>query len=192
MNLPSHLFLPLAGAVVLAAAVMGTWLWPEPVVPPLKLEPPPVATPVFVQPQPPPPAPTPRPVRPVARAVPPAPAVQPLQPVEPPRPATVAPPPEPVPWAAAPAFPPPPQSEPAASPPPVPGKRLAMMGNAASVLERGVLTLEKSRDEALARGDKAESERLNKLIEKHRSRLAYLRARQPQPQAPDSGEPPKR
>jgi len=112
MSFPSHLFLPLSGAAVLAAAVLGTWLWPAPVVPPLKWEPPPVAAPVFVQP--PPPAPAPRPVRPVARVVPPAP---PAQPVEPPRPVPVAPPPEPVQVAVAPSYPPPPSGE----APPAPG-----------------------------------------------------------------------
>ncbi len=185
MSFPSHLFLPLSGAAVLATAVIGTWLWPEPVVPPLKWEPPPVAAPVFV---PPPPAPAPRPARPVARAVPPAP---PVQPVEPPQPVTVAPPSEPVQVAVAPSFPPPPSGEPAPGQPTVPRTRLSMMGHAASAMERGIAQIEKSRDEALARGDQAEAERLNKLIDKHRSRLALLRPKQPQPQAADGGEPPK-
>lgn len=186
MNLPAHLFLPLSGAVLLAAAVVGTWLWPEPAVPPLKLEPPPVAMPVFVPP--PAPAPAPRPAPPVARAVPPAPAAQP---VEPPRPVTVAPPPEPVQVAAAPSFPPPPQGEPPPGQSPMPRTRLSMMGHAASVMERGIAHIEKTRDEALARGDQAETARLNKLIEKHRSRLALLRRKPAGPQAPDGGEPPK-
>lgn len=185
MSFPSHLFLPLSGAAVLAVAVLGTWLWPEPVVPPLK-EPPPVAAPLFVQP--PPPAPAPRPVRPVARAVPPAP---PVQPVEPPRPVTVAPPREPVQVAVAPSYPPPPPGEPATGQPSAPRTRLSMMGHAASVLERGIQHIEQSRAQALARGDQAEAERLDKLIEKHRSRLGHLRRAPPQAQATDSGEPPK-
>jgi len=186
MSFPSHLFLPLSGTAVLAAAVLGTRLWPEPVVPALKWEPPPVAAPVFVQP--PPPVPAPRPVRPVARAVPPAP---PARPVEPPRPVPVAPPPEPVQVAVAASYPPPPPGEPVTGPPAAPRTRLSMMGHAASVLERGILHIEKSRDEALARGDQAETERLNKLIDKHRSRLGHLRPKPPQAQATDGGEPPR-
>ncbi len=50
-----------------------------------------------------------------------------------------------------------------------------MMQRAASMLEKGLPSLEKARDEALARGDQAEFERLEKSINQHRARLDQMR-----------------
>jgi hypothetical protein len=185
MSFPSHLFLPLSGAAVLAAAVIGTALWPPPEVPPLKFEPPPMAAPVFVQP----PAPPPRPARPVTRAVPPAPP--PVQPAPPPEPIAVRPS-EPVPAAPAPSYsPPPPPGTPGQEQAPAQGKRVTMMQRAANLLERGLPPLEKARDEALARGDQAEFQRLEKSITQHRARLEQMRVKREVTQAPNGGEMPK-
>ncbi len=182
MNFPSHLFLPLSGAVLLAAVVIGTSLWPEPEVPPVRFEPPPVAAPVYVPPPAPPPAP--RPARPVTRAMPPAPPVQP-----PPPPVAVRPS-EPVQVAPAPAYPPS-QGAPGQAPAPAQGKRISMMQRAANLMEKGIPTLEKARDEALARGDQAEFQRLDKSITQHRARLEQMRGRTATAHTPDGGELPK-
>ena len=189
MSFPSHLFLPLSGAAVLAAAVIGTALWPAPDVPPVKFAPPPMAAPVFVQPPEPPPAPAPRPTRPVTRAVPPAPP--PVQHAPPPPPVAVRPR-EPAPVAPAPSYsPPPPPGTPGQEQAPVQGKRMSMMQRAANLLERGLPPLEKARDEALARGDQAEFQRLDKSINQHRARLEQMRVKRELTQTPNGGEMPK-
>jgi hypothetical protein len=168
MSPPSHVILPLSGAAVLAAAVLGVWLWPTPAAPPVNLDPPPVAEPVITQPSAPPPPPVASP-RPVVRAPPPPPPV-----AAPPPPPPVAPPVNAVQMA------PPPPSYPVPNVPedgsPPPGLPFSMKGRAAAMLEYHVTQMEKERDEARARGDDAEYQRLEEIVRQSRERLEQVRA----------------
>jgi hypothetical protein len=93
--------------------------------------------------------------------------------------------------APAPSYPPPAQNAPAQEQPPAQGKRVTMMQRAAGLIERGIPALEKARDEALARGDQAEFQRLDKSINQHRARLEQMKRAPAVTHAPNGGEPPK-
>jgi len=171
MRLPAYLLLPIVGAAVLLVAVLGAWLWPEPTVSVPSVTPTGMTAPVAAEAPPPPPPSTPR-VQPA----------RPVQPVQPP-PSPVAMPVEPAP---APPAPPPP------APPSVPlhsqitdmsreqqseikNKFLSLRERAAEVAERGAQELERQREEARARGDVAEVERLEQILRSHRDRMEKLR-----------------
>jgi hypothetical protein len=87
----------------------------------------------------------------------------------------------------APSYPAPEQNGTAQAQPKEPGKRLSMMQRATTLLEKGIPALEKARDEALARGDQAEFQRLDKSITQHRARLEQMRVRTAAAQTPDAG-----
>lgn len=182
MRLPAYLLLPLVGAVVLVAVVLGSWLWPEPVVPTPNL-PPAFTVPVAVAPPPePPPAFRASPPSPGVRAPPVRPAPPPVEPLAPApsRIDSVPPPP-----------PPPPEPVPGPPVPPMPQglspERQAEVARMwGSVRERTaekaaevLRDLERQRDEAQARGDQAEVERLDQSITRHREGLEVLRGTRP-------------
>jgi hypothetical protein len=182
MRLPAYLLLPIGGAVVLVAAVLGTWLWPEPSVSIPSGPPPAAVAPVAAElPPPPPPA---------------APQVAPsrlAQRVPPPPPSPVAMPtvPAPSPVAPVPVAKP---SEPEPTTPVPPGVPTysqftnltlqqqqqmrntlsSMSTRAAEMAERGAQELERQRDEAHARGDVAEFNRLNGLLDTYRERMERI------------------
>jgi hypothetical protein len=98
---------------------------------------------------------------------------------------------EPVQVVPAPSYPQPEvNTQPQESPPPT-GPRLTMMERAATLLERGVVPLEKARDEALARGDQAEAQRLDASIRQHRERVDRMKVRANLSETPNGGELPQ-
>lgn len=171
MKLPAYLLLPISGAVLLLAAVLGTWLWPEPSVSiPSGPAPAPLAPAAVESPPPPPPT------------LPQVPPSRPAQPVTPPPPSPVAPAPTPV------ARP----TEPTPTEPVVPvysqltnlteqqrgqlKRSLLSTGlRAVELAERGAKELERQREEAHARGDVAEVNRLDGLLDSYRERMERLR-----------------
>lgn len=183
MRFPAYLLLPVAGAVVLIVAVLGSWLWPEPAVPTPSMAPSVIAAPVAVEPSPPPPSFTPPQPKPMPQAAPLPKAAK----VEPP-PQAVA---EPVVVAQPP--PPPPPEEPPPGPTTSPRmsdwspeKQAEVKRNWMNVRERagelamvGLKHLERQRDEARARGDHAEAERLEQVLRTRREQTEkMLRAQQ--------------
>jgi hypothetical protein len=179
MRFPPYLLLPVAGAVLLVAAVTATTLWPEAPLPEVNVSAaprpaPPEAAPAL-------PAPAPRPVpRPVAARPPPVPV--------PPPPGQVPPP---VAGASAPvrtevAFPAP-EVEPLRREAyadqkervvakPWEGKSLERI---AQRLGEDEVRLERERQAAQMRGDASEVERLEKRIELNRKRISMMRAKFP-------------
>lgn len=175
MRLPAYLLLPIGGAVLLLAAVLGTWLWPAPSVSIPSGPAPESLAPVAVE-SPPPPPPT----------LPQVPPSRPAQPVAPPPPSPVAMPVAPAPTPVA------KPSEPAPTEPAVPvysqltnlteqqrgqlRKSLLSTGlRAAELAERGAKELERQREEAHARGDVAEVNRLDGLLDSYRERMERMR-----------------
>jgi hypothetical protein len=173
MRTPVYLLLPIVGAVVLIAAVLGTWLWPEPAVPAASAAPPVVAAPVAVQPKPPASGPPLQP-KPVIRPAPAQNVEPPQQPVA--EPMVGAQPP-------APEEPPPgPTTSPRMSDW-SPEKQTEVKKNWMNIRERAgdlaaasVKIMERQRDEARARGDQAEVERLEQAIRIQRERAEQVRA----------------
>ncbi|WP_224248494.1 hypothetical protein [Hyalangium gracile] len=176
MRFPAYVLLPILGAVALVAAVLGSWLWPAPTVPSSSIAPPPMVMPVAVAtPEPPPPA-VPAPPRPA------------------PRPVAVKPPPPPV--EPPPSIPVMPASEPVAVvnvPPPMQltdmspeargelkKKWSSLRNRAAELAMKGVEQLERQREEARARGDQAEFERLDTAIRTHKERVELMRGARPE------------
>ena len=167
MRTPAYLLLPVVGAVVLIAAVLGTWLWPEPAVPAASVAPPMVAAPVAVEPKPPASSPP----------------LQPKPVIRPALPQRVEPPPQPVAEPVVVAQPPPPEEPP---PGPTTSPRMAdwspekqaeVKKNWMNIRERAgelaavsVKIMERQRDDARARGDQAEADRLEQAIRIQRER----------------------
>lgn len=173
MRVPPRLLLPLAGAVVLVVAVLAVTLWPDASVPPSPETPPPIPAPVAVgtsaprAPQPPP--------RPPERAAGTAPSVSAPAP-EAPRGATevpiqpgdVVPEPEspnPLPQVNDPIEPEKPQTA---------RWKLGKTERITSLLEKDVARLEQERDAAGTRGDAAERQRLDILIQRNKERVQKL------------------
>lgn len=177
MRPPAYLLLPIIGAVALAAAVLGSWLWPEPAVPSPSVPPPVVAAPVVAPP--PPPTVTPPQPKPIARPAPTRPVEPPQQPVA--EPVVVAPPP-----------PPPPPEEPPPGPTTSPRmadwspeKQAEVKKNWMSIKDRaaelamaGLKHTERQRDEAQARGDQAEVDRLEEVIRTQREQVEKIQRSQ--------------
>ena len=176
MRLPAYVLLPILGAVALAAAVLGSWLWPAPTAPAPSPAPLAVPAPVVTEAPMPSPAPRPPPLRPAARppvanlapvvAQPQSGAVGPTQPLD--------------------AVPPPPVTlSPLADMGPDARRDLqqkwsSLRGRAAEIAMKGVQELERQRAEAQARGDQAEVERLDAIIPQQRERVERMRALQVQ------------
>jgi hypothetical protein len=188
MRFPAYVFLPILGAVVLTAAVLGSWLWPAPTIPAPSREPSGVAVPVASAPPAPTPAPLPPPSRPVSRPV----AAKAAPAVPPPSLNPVPPPSEPVAVAPAPPMAPPGSQITDLSPQAREGiqkKWSSLRNRAADMALRGVENLERQRDEARARGDQAEYERLEALIRQHRERVDLMRGARPEAPAAGPGVP---
>jgi hypothetical protein len=193
MRVSIRLALPLAGAAVLALAVLGVMLWPAPSTPPRSDGPrlaPVTATVETPAPQAPgaPPRQSPSATRSAPTVSMPAPVPQA------PGNATVVPvgPGDEVP------LPESPNPQPQVNDPILPEKpqtpewRLEKTERATALLARDVERLEREKEEAAARGDEAERERLDILIQRHRKRLQGLRE-QIQVLADEAGqEPPGR
>ncbi|WP_224366356.1 hypothetical protein [Hyalangium versicolor] len=171
MRFPTYVLLPLLGIVVLVAAVLGTWLWPAPTGSSDSAVSSPSPTQVVPEMPKPVPAPLPPPVRSASRPV-----VPPPAPVE-----VQAPPPVPMPSEPMAVAPPPvlPSSQPPGSSPDpnaTPKKTWSAMRNrAADLALRGMEHLERRRDEARARGDQEEADRLDAVILKHKERVELMR-----------------
>ena len=175
MKVSTRLVLPLAGAAVLAMAVLAAMLWPSPSAPPQPAEPRPASsgaaeTPAPRAPETPPRAPpgTTRsgPTEPTPAAVPAAPGNATVVPVGP---GDEVPLPEssnPLPQVNDPILPEKPQT---------PEWRLEKTERITSLLARDVERLERERAEAAARGDEVERQRLDILLQRHRNRLKKLR-----------------
>jgi hypothetical protein len=181
MRFPAYVLLPILGAVLLTAAVLGSWLWPAPTVPAPSREPSVVAVPVASESPAPTPAPLPPPSRPVSRPV-----VAKAAPV-------AQPPSEPVAVAPAPPMAPPGSQITDLSPQAREGiqkKWSSLRNRAADMALRGVESLERQRDDARARGDQAEYERLEALIRQHRERVELMRGARPEAPGAGPGVPP--
>jgi hypothetical protein len=193
MRVSTRLALPLAGAAVLALAVLGVMLWPAPSAPPQSDEPRP---------------------SPVSSAVetraPRAPGASARQPPSAPRSAPDVSTPAPAPQASGNAtvvpvgpgdevpLPESPNPLPQVNDPILPEKpqtaewRLEKTERITTLLARDVERLEREKEEAAARGDEAERQRLDILIQRHRNRLQRLRE-QIQALSGEAGqEPPER
>lgn len=186
MRLPAYLLLPIGGAVVLVAAVLGTWLWPEPSVAIPSGPPPAAVAPVAVEsPRPPPPA--------LPQAAP----SRPAQPVPPPPQSPVAPVPVANPSELSPTAPVPPGVPTYSQITNLPLQQQQQMRNtlssmnsrAAEMAERGAKELERQRDEAQARGDVAEVTRLNGLLDTYQERLERMRQHRLELAQPQAGPP---
>jgi hypothetical protein len=186
MRFPAYILLPIVGAVVLLGAVLGSWLWPAPTVSLPSASPSVPQAPVAVE-APPPPMP-----RPVTRPI----TSKPLQPVkEPPTP--VAMPTEPAPPAeAVPSRPPdaPPGSQitdlSAEQRSEIKNKFFSIKDRTVELAERGAEELVRQREEARARGDQAEFQRLDQLIRAHRDRMNALRQRRSELEPEEQAGPP--
>ncbi|WP_044181083.1 hypothetical protein [Hyalangium minutum] len=172
MRLPAYLLLPIGGAVLLLAAVLGTWLWPAPSVSIPSGPASEALAPVAVESPPP--------------TLPQVPLSRPAQPVAPPPPSPVA-----IPVASAPT-PVAKPTEPSPTAPAVPvysqltnltdqqrgqlkNSLLSAGLRAAELAERGAKELERQREEAHARGDVAEVNRLDGLLDSYRERMERMR-----------------
>jgi hypothetical protein len=188
MRLPAYVLLPIFGAVVLTAAVLGSWLWPAPTAPSPSMAPA-VLAPVATQTPVPAPAVMPPLTRPATRPM----AAKPMPSGAQPQSgavtlsgpvAAVQPPREmPSPWAD---MSPEMRGE-------LKQKWSTLRGRAAELAMRGVQELERQREEARARGDQAEFERLDAIVLQQRQRVERMRAIQAElpAQTPDSSsEPP--
>lgn len=189
MRFPAYVLLPILGAVVLTVAVLASWLWPAPTVPAPSRESPVVAAPAVMAPPVPSPAPLPPPSRPVSRPV-----AAKAAPAVPPPPSSPVPPPS-APMAVAPAPPmaPPGSQTPGMTPEVAEGVRQkwsSLRNRAADMALRGVENMERQRDEAKARGDQAEYERLDGIIRQHRERVELMRGATPVGPPPTPGLPP--
>ncbi|KFE66063.1 hypothetical protein [Hyalangium minutum] len=191
MKASPRFLLPLAGAAVLAVAVLAVLLWPEPSVPPSE-EPPPVAAPVPVAegtaatraPQPPP-----RQPERAASAEPSVAAPAPEEPrratVVPIQPGDIVPEPEspnPLPQVNDPIEPEKPQTA---------RWKLGKTERITSLLEKDVARLEQEREAAGARGDSAERQRLDILIQRHKERVQKLKEEMQQLSLEAEREPPE-
>ena len=180
MRPPAYLLLPILGTLVLVAVVLGTWLWPEPDVPEHSLPPVAQPAPAAVAPAPPPPAFNPPAPRPVVRAKPARPVQPPQQqlsavprPVEPEGvPAPPAPPPGAAPQRQVAELTPEKQAE-------VNQMWLTLREHTAENALEGIRELERQRDEAQARGDQVEVDRLEQLIMAQREGVEELRGTRP-------------
>lgn len=172
MRFPAYVLLPILGAVALTAAVLGSWLWPEPTAPSPSAAPPALPAPVATEAPAPLPPPRPPPARRAARPTVAAPvvaqpqsgAVMPTQPVETPAPVTPSPLTD---------MSPDMRGE-------LQQKWSSLRGRAADLAERGVQELERQRVAARVRGDQAEVERLDAIINQQWERVERLRAIQAQ------------
>jgi hypothetical protein len=176
MRPPAYLLLPILGTLVLVAVVLGAWLWPEPAVPAHGL-PPAQLAPAAVAPAPPPPALNPPPPRSVVRTEPARPAQPPPAVVPRPMesegvPSPPAPPPAPAPVDQAAELTPEKQAEVDQM------WRTVKERTAEHVLEQ-IQQLERQRDEAQARGDQVEVDRLEQLITAQREGVEELRGMRP-------------
>src|SRR5262245_23355357 len=194
MKVSARLLLPLLGAGVLAVAVLGGVLWPTPSTPPQSQEPGSSSTPgsgVSGTPAPRAPTSAPRPPSSPASPEPSAPAPAPA--AESPGKATVVPtgPEDELP------LPESPNPLPQVNDPIKPEKpqtarwRLGKTERITEVLSRDVERLERERDAAGARGDEAERQRLDTLLERHRDRLNRLREEIQQLSNQAASEPPE-
>jgi hypothetical protein len=176
MRVSTRFALPIAGAVVLALAVLGVMLWPTPSAPPQPEDPRPASAAATVE------TPTPR-----------ASGAHPRQPPGATRSEPTASTPAPVPEASRNAtvvpvgpgdevpLPESPNPLPQVNDPILPEKpqtaewRLEKTEHIRTLLARDVERLEHEKEEAAARGDEAERQRLDVLIQRHRVRLERLR-----------------
>jgi|GEM_PF-1327767 len=193
MRVSPRLLFPLVGAVVLAVALLAGVLWPEPSAPTQPEEPRPSAapvpraegTPTLRAPQPPP--------RQPERAASAQPSVSAPAPETSER-ATVVPfgPEDEVPEPES------PNPLPQVNDPIVPEKpqtarwRLGKTERITALLEKDVERLERERDAAGVRGDTAERQRLDTLIQRHRERMKMLREEIQQLSLEAEREPPER
>lgn len=174
MRVSPRLLLPLAGAVVLAVAVLAVVLWPDASVPPSPEAPPPAAAPMAVgtsaprAPQPPPRQPE-RSVSAEPSVAAPAPEAPPRATVVPIQPGDIVPEPEspnPLPQVNDPIEPEKPQTA---------RWKLGKTERITSLLEKDVARLEQERDAAGTRGDAAERQRLDILIQRSKERVRTLK-----------------
>ncbi|WP_224244974.1 hypothetical protein [Hyalangium gracile] len=191
MKVSARLVLPLAGAAVLAVAVLAVVLWPTPPAPPSPEVPPPpsasvaTVTPELRAPAAPSRPPAPRATEPVASASKPAPEASGRATVVPIGPGDDVPLPEspnPLPQVNDPILPEKPQTA---------RWRLGKTERITSLLARDVERLERDRDAAGARGDAAERQRLDTLIQRHQARLKKLREELQQLAREAENEPPE-
>ncbi|HYH98631.1 hypothetical protein [Hyalangium sp.] len=186
MRLPAYILLPIVGAVVLVVTVLGSWLWPAPTVSLPSVPPPVLPAPVAAEA---PPSPMPRPVaRPSSS--------KPVQPVKEP-PSPVAMPAEPVqPADAVPSRPPdaPRGSQitdlSAEQRSEIKSKFFSIKDRSAELAERGAAELVRQREEARARGDQEEFQRLDQIIRARQDRMNMLRQRRTELEPEEQAGPP--
>jgi hypothetical protein len=186
MRFPAYILLPILGAVVLVVAMLGSWLWPAPAVSLPSVSPAVLPAPVAAE-APPPPMPRPvtrpatsKPVQPVKE--PPSPVAMPTEPAQP---AEVVPsrPPDAAPGSQITDLSPEQRSE-------MKQKFFSIKDRAAELAERGAEQQVRQREEARARGDQEEFQRLDQIIRAHQDRMNLLRQRKSELEPEEQAGPP--